>query len=167
MHCTEIYKSPLISKFLIQSYGQYSPGQHHYEMKYQIKYLANPEDEDKMLVIKTNKHDNEFIDENLKLEYYPDRESVRFNVNIKNIDMPRSRSSKHREYELSTDVIDSDNSVKSALDRLVERVTKLYGPEQAQNITSEDLEFESEDDLLNDQLSNDDDYDILNFDNDK
>ena len=44
----------------------------------------------------------------------------------------------------------------------------IYGPEQAQNITSEDLEFESEDDLLNDQLSNDDDdYDILNFDNDK
>lgn len=140
-------------------YGQHSPGNHHYEMKFQIKYLANPDDEDKLLIMKSSRRNTEFEDEELGLEYYPDREPVPFNVNYENLDMPYEAASANREFELSSDASEIPNS--NALDKLINKISNIYGKEMADDLTEDDLAFENRD---TETLLEDDDDDIFDLD---
>jgi hypothetical protein len=116
----------------------YSPCQLNFEYKFEINHLAHTDTPDEILCYSKIKKTEEFEDESIGLEFYPNRE-IKFNVDFNNISIGETESKK-TEFKLELNSSILENQQMTQFESIMKKLKKF---DLDENITEDDVEFMS------------------------
>lgn len=123
----------------------YSPSKLQFEMDFQYKYLAQPENPDEIAVFSKSTNDKEFQDQEIGAFYYPDRQEY-LNIDFEDIDLFTTEENKNTKFQLRDSIIkietESQENVSSALQEALNYILKKNPDE---TLTEDEIEFISTD----------------------
>ena len=116
--------------------GVYSPSSLQYEIKHGVEYLCVPDESERIVDFKRTQSDDEFEDEELVLNYYPNRQE-RFNVNFDEINFGRG---KKKPFTIGKDMFDSIET-DYIIEKVLTTVNALQSISGDEKIMPEDLPY--------------------------
>ena len=117
----------------------YSPCYISYEMKLNITHVSNIKSPDEILCYSKLKKSDEFEDESLQMDFYPNREE-KFNINFDDIKIGDEKNKKGAKYRLEMNASILENQNLSKFDDMIQRLSKI-DPTEAETMTPDDLNF--------------------------
>lgn len=119
----------------------YSPSKLQFEMNFQYKYLAKPENPDEIVVFPRSSSDKQFENPETAAFYYPNREES-LNIDFEDIDLFGAEENKNAKFQLRESIIkieaENQDGVSSALQDALDYIRKK---DPNQTLTKDEMEF--------------------------
>jgi hypothetical protein len=141
----------------------YSPSKLQFEMDFEYKYLAQPENPDEIAVFSRSSNDKQFENQETGAFYYPDRQES-LNIDFDDIDLFGAEENKNAKFQLRDSIIkietqDQDN-ISSALQDALDYILKK---DPNQTLTKDEIEFISTDNSDDEDIDSKEDVLDLDF----
>ena len=152
-------KALLVRRSDNESFNVYGPSQHQFEAQFEVKYLSKSTHPDIMYEFLENTQNNEFLDREKSMEYYPNRKE-KFNVDIEEINQSaRGKLPYYLVQPESNNITIEVGQVEKALNSLR---NDFPGEKDLTNLTNEDATFIDFEKLNQTEITNETESEIEN-----